>query len=154
MSLLTPIKLEISKKLKDGNYRKSFFRRQAENEIATSIRTLRKKRNKRQSDLAKEAQMKQSAISRIEQAEYGGWSLNTLFRVADALDARLRVIFEPSETVMEHYREMESETIESDQHIKIHESTIAAGNITDINGAGTADSAEWEHREYYASINY
>ncbi len=51
--------------------------------------------------------MKQSAISRIEQADYGNWSLNTLFRVADALDARLCISFDPIEEVVAQYKDEE-----------------------------------------------
>lgn len=105
MSLISSIKLNIAEKLeKDKNYRSRFFRGQAQDIIAMSIRELRKKRKKTQINLAKESNMKQSAISRIEQADYCGWSLNVLFRVADALGARLRVSFEPVEDVIDWYR--------------------------------------------------
>jgi transcriptional regulator with XRE-family HTH domain len=114
VSHLTSIKTKISEKLGDAEYRKRFFRGQAEDEIAMSIKALREKRKKRQVDLAKDSGMKQSAVSRIEQADYCGWSLKTLFRVADALDARLRITFEPSENVIEHYRELEAEALEQD----------------------------------------
>ena len=59
--------------------------------------------------------MKQSAISRIEQAEYSGWSFNTLLRVADALGARLRVTFEPAESVIERYEENEVVAVKTAQ---------------------------------------
>jgi transcriptional regulator with XRE-family HTH domain len=127
MALISSIKLDISNKLeKDRDFRKYFFRSQTEDEIAISIRSLREKRKKRQIDLAIEAKMRQSAISRIEQADYGGWSLKTLFRVADALDARVRVIFEPVETVIEHYKEMESEINKDEQRAEFHESSALA----------------------------
>ena len=114
VSHLTSIKTKISEKLGDAEYRRKIFRGQAEDEIAMSIKALREKRNKRQVDLAKDSGMKQSAVSRIEQADYRGWSLKTLFRVADALDARLRITFEPSETVIEHYRELEAGALGQD----------------------------------------
>lgn len=108
MASISPIKLNITKKLKeDKAYRKRFFRGQTQDEIAMGLRSLREKRGKRQTDLAKESGMKQSAISRIEQAEYSGWSFTTLLRVADTLDARLRVIFEPAEIVIERYEQNE-----------------------------------------------
>lgn len=98
MSLTSPIKLNIAQKIeKDKDYRKKFFQRRTQDEIAMSIRGLRENRKMRQVDLAKKSDMKQSAISRIEQADYSAWSLTTLFRVADALEARLRVVFEPVE---------------------------------------------------------
>jgi transcriptional regulator with XRE-family HTH domain len=124
VSHLTSIKTKISEKLGDAEYRKRFFRGQAEDEIAMSIKALREKRKKRQVDLAKDSGMKQSAVSRIEQADYRGWSLKTLFRVADALDARLRIIFEPSETVIEHYRELEAGTFEQGMKKQMEEKKV------------------------------
>ncbi len=109
MSLISPIKLNIADKLeKDKKFRKHFFRVQAQDKIAMNIRKLRKKRKKKQAELAKETNMMQSAVSRIEQADYSGWSFNTLFRVADALEARLTVSFEPVEDVINWYREKEA----------------------------------------------
>ena len=65
-----------------------------QDEIASQIRGLRKERRLTQSQFADLAQMKQSAVSRIEQAEYSSWTLSTLFKAADALGARVRVIIE------------------------------------------------------------
>lgn len=116
MSLISPIKLNIADKLeKNKKFRERFFRGQAQDIIAMNIRGLRKKRQKRQVDLAKESKMKQSAVSRIEQADYAGWSLNTLFRVADVLDARLRVSLEPSEDVIDGYRKKEAVATTNDK---------------------------------------
>lgn len=61
----------------------------------------------RQTDLAKAARMKQSAVSRIEQAEYSRWGFNTLIRIADALDARVRIQFEAAEDVIEEYEKQD-----------------------------------------------
>ena len=108
MALISPLKLNIARRLKeDREFRKSFFQGQAQDEIAMNIRSLREKRTMRQVDLAKKSKMKQSAISRIEQADYSSWSFNTLLRVADALDARLRVMLEPAEIVIARYEENE-----------------------------------------------
>lgn len=108
MASISPIKLNIAKRLReDKKYRERFFRGQTQDEIAMGIRSLREERKLRQTELAKKSGMKQSAISRIEQADYSGWSFSTLLRVADALDARLRVIFEPAEIVIDRYEEKE-----------------------------------------------
>jgi transcriptional regulator with XRE-family HTH domain len=139
MSHLTSIKLNLAEKLKDKEYRKRFFRGQAEDEIAISIRSLREKREKRQVDLATESGMKQSAISRIEQADYCGWSLKTLFRIADALDARLRVVFDPVEFVIEQYKEIESNISQEDQCIELHEASEGTGNIPEKESWDTPD---------------
>jgi transcriptional regulator with XRE-family HTH domain len=119
MALISPIKLNIAERLKkDKNFRGRFFRGRAQDEIAMSIRGLREKRQMRQVDLSKASGMKQSAISRIEQADYSAWSFNTLFRVADALDARIRVIFEPIENVIEGYKEKEREATIASENVQ------------------------------------
>ena len=128
MSFIRPLKLNIAKKLEmDKKYRERFFRGQAQDIIAMSIRTLREKRSMRQSDLATESGIKQSAISRVEQAEYSAWTFKTLFRVANALDARLRITLEPMEDVIKKYKEMEKITEKTEpatssdsQYTKIH----------------------------------
>jgi transcriptional regulator with XRE-family HTH domain len=129
MELISPIKLNIVKKLKEDNsYRKRFFRRRTQDDIAMSIRSLREKRQMRQVDLAVESKMKQSAVSRIEQAEYSAWSLTTLFRIADALDARLRVIIDPIESVIEDYEREEKIIIKEHEPDMTAVSSIASAN--------------------------
>ena len=109
MALISPLKLNIARRLKEDKlFRKRFFQRQAQDETAMSIRSLREKRKLRQIDLAKKSKMKQSAISRIEQSDYSSWSFTTLLRVADALDARLHVTLEPAETVISLYEPQET----------------------------------------------
>lgn len=108
MNSLKSIKLRIAEKLKDEGYRRRFFRGLAQDEVAQQIRSLRKKRGLIQKDLARQTGMYQSAVSRLEQAEYSRWSLPTLWRIADALDARIRVIFEPAEDVLKHYERLEA----------------------------------------------
>jgi len=132
MPSLTPIKLGLSERIaKDKSFRNRFFRGQAQDEIAMSIVSLRKLRAKRQIDLATEAGMKQSAISRIEQANYSKWSLTTLWRVAEALDSRLRVTFEPVEGVIEHYKEKEREleNQQREQTVGVHEAMALRSDI-------------------------
>ena len=102
------IKLNLAEKLKNKAYRLAFFRARAQDDTAANIRSLREKRELPQTELAKLARMKQSAISRIEQAEYSSWTYRTLQRVAEALDARLVVIFEPAEDVIARYKNMEN----------------------------------------------
>src|SRR5262249_49273709 len=104
---LTDIRLGLTEKLRDPEYRHEFFRVITQDDIAAQIRSLREKRGLRQVDFAKAAEMKQSAVSRIEQAEYSRWSFTTLMRVARALDARLRVIFEPAEVGIREFEEAE-----------------------------------------------
>ena len=109
MESLAPIRLEIAKKLEDKAYRSAYFRAQAQDDIATQIRALRGRVGFTQAQLAERCGMKQSAISRIEQADYSGWTFSTLWRIADALDSRLRVLFEPAHDVIAEYARRELE---------------------------------------------
>jgi transcriptional regulator with XRE-family HTH domain len=106
MNSLSPIELGLFTRLKkDRAFRRRFFEQLAQDEVAMQIRALRLKAGfTRQADFAREAKMQQSAVSRIESANYRGWSYRTLLRVAAALDARLRITFEPAERAVSRYR--------------------------------------------------
>jgi len=103
MNLVKSINLNIAQKLEQREYRDAFFEEWAKDEISDQIRHLRKTRKLRQVDIAKETGMKQSAVSRIEQSQYSNWNFATLLRIARALDARVRVVFEPAEDVIKEY---------------------------------------------------
>lgn len=109
MPLISQIKLNLAQRLKDRKFRHRFFQGRTRDEIAMSIRELREMRNLRQADLAKGCSMKQSAISRIESTAYSGWNMKTLLRIAEALDVRIKVEFEPMEAVVKRYEEREKE---------------------------------------------
>jgi hypothetical protein len=66
----------------------------------------------RQREVASLTKTGQSAISRIEKAEYDGWTFKTLIGIADALRARLRISFEPIEAVALSYQAQEPLTID------------------------------------------
>ena len=107
-SMLSPIKTKISQKLRDRNYRHAFFKGRAEDEIAYDLRRFRKERGLNQSELAQLCGMKQSAISRIEQASYSKWNFSTLWRIAEALDVRVRVTIDDSAVAISQYEQSES----------------------------------------------
>ena len=112
MSLLSPVRIKgrLAVKLNHLSFRRRFFRLRAQEETAQQIRELRDRRGLRQVDLAKRAKMRQSAVSRIEQAGYSAWTYKTLLRVAEALDAQLRIVFEPSEDVIARYQREEADS--------------------------------------------
>jgi transcriptional regulator with XRE-family HTH domain len=66
--------------------------------VALQIAALREQAGLSQKDLAKILKTSQQQISRLESPGYEGHSLSTLRRVADALHARVRIVFEPAET--------------------------------------------------------
>jgi transcriptional regulator with XRE-family HTH domain len=96
-------------KLRDPSRRRKIFVRMAQDEIAMQIRALREERGYlTQATFAEHAGMQQSAVSRIENADYQGWTMKTLFKVANALDARLRVSFERAEDVVRRFDHREN----------------------------------------------
>ena len=101
---LPSINLGVSRKLRSNRaYRQSFFLAESSALIAKQLIELRKRRGLNQSQVAEALETGQPAISRVERADYRNWSFNTLRRLADAMDARLRVIIEPSEDVLGEY---------------------------------------------------
>jgi transcriptional regulator with XRE-family HTH domain len=107
-SMLSPIKTNISQKLRDKRYRDAFFRGRGQDEIAHDLRRFRKERGLNQGELARLCGMKQSAISRIEQASYSKWNFTTLWRIARALDVRVRVTIEDAKEAVREYERRES----------------------------------------------
>ena len=107
MASLKSIELRLAEKLRDKTYRQEFFRGLTQDEIAMQVRTLRKQRGLRQADLARLTDTAQSAISRLEQADYSRWGFNTLMSIADALDARVRFVLEPAEEAIQHFEALE-----------------------------------------------
>lgn len=66
-------------------------------DIAVQIHALRRKRGLTQKQLAGVIGVKQSNIARLEDADYRGYSLQTLEKIAQALDALVDIIFTPKE---------------------------------------------------------
>lgn len=67
-------------------------------EVALQLAALRERAGISQKELARRLKSSQQHISRLESPSYEGHSLPNLRRVARALNARVRVVFEPSET--------------------------------------------------------
>ncbi len=104
---LSSIDLGLREILSDPVRRQEFFRTVTQDDIAAQIRALRKVRGLTQTKFAELAGMKQSAVSRIEQAEYASWALATLFRAAGALNARWRMILEPCEDAVKEFLDLD-----------------------------------------------
>ncbi len=65
-------------------------------DVALQIAQLREKAGLSQKELAKILKTSQQQISRLESPGYEGHTLSTLRRVAAALSANIRVVFEPA----------------------------------------------------------
>ncbi|MCH8041414.1 MAG: helix-turn-helix transcriptional regulator [Nitrospinae bacterium] len=118
------IRNKLAQKFQDKTYFDKFFRQRVQDEIALGIQNLREMRTLNQAELAELCTMKQSAISRIENADYASWNFKTLSRVAEALDARLKVLLETREEVIKEYQGHEIVGEESSEPMIINSSAI------------------------------
>lgn len=66
-------------------------------DVALQIAALREKAGLTQKALARKLKTSQQQISRLESPAYEGHSLSMLRRVAHALDAEVKVVFEPEQ---------------------------------------------------------
>src|SRR5688572_737495 len=66
-------------------------------DVALQLTALRQQAGLSQKELARRLKTSQQHISRLESPGYEGHSLANLRRVASALNARVRVVFEPDE---------------------------------------------------------
>jgi transcriptional regulator with XRE-family HTH domain len=105
---LNPIRLKLSEKLLDWTYFHRFFDERTRDELAIQLRELRQLRGLSQVKFAAESGMKQSAVSRIEQSDYSGWTYKTLLRAAMTLKARLKIELIPAERVIADYEHREA----------------------------------------------
>lgn len=64
-------------------------------DVALQITALREQAGLSQKELARLLKTSQQQISRLESPSYEGHSLATLRRIAEVLNARVRVVFEP-----------------------------------------------------------
>jgi transcriptional regulator with XRE-family HTH domain len=100
---LGSIDLNIDEKFKDADYKAAFLEARLVDEVAHNLRLIREQQNMRQSELAERSGTKQAAISRIERSEQANWNIKTLFRLALALDYRLKIVFQPMEEALREF---------------------------------------------------
>ncbi len=85
--------------VKNSRKRKESLQRERENlGIARQVYNLRTRANLSQKELADLVGTTQSAISRLEDADYDGHSLTMLRRIAAALNQRVQVRFVPNDS--------------------------------------------------------
>jgi transcriptional regulator with XRE-family HTH domain len=85
---------QLRKEFADPEYRAAYANSFIDAWIAMQIRSIREQREMTQKQLAEVLHTTQTAISRLENANYSGRSISTLKEVAKALDCRLKVSFE------------------------------------------------------------
>ncbi len=88
----------LEEQLKDEQFAVRFHRAGEAWDVALQLAALRKKAGLSQKELAQKLKTSQQQISRLESPGYEGHSLSMLRRVAQVLNVRLRVTFEPDST--------------------------------------------------------
>jgi transcriptional regulator with XRE-family HTH domain len=113
----------LKEQLKDPAFAGRFKRAGEAWDVALQIAALRQQAGLLQKELAKLLKTSQQQISRMESPDYEGHSLSMLRRVAGALHAHVRVIFEPEKKGSE-MRVAEESAVYGVRHAKtkrIHE---------------------------------
>jgi DNA-binding transcriptional regulator YiaG len=87
----------LEQQLRDPAFAARFERAGEAWDVALQIAALRQQAGLSQKDLARLLKTSQQQVSRLESPGYEGHSLSMLRRVADALNARVRIVFEPAD---------------------------------------------------------
>ena len=85
----------LGEQMKDPEFAASFEQAGEAWDIALQLTALREKAGLSQKEVARRLNTSQQHISRLESPSYKGHSLSNLRRLAGALNARVKVTFEP-----------------------------------------------------------
>src|SRR6266571_1352039 len=88
------LRQQLKHSLQDEEYRHAYADEHLNLSIATQTKVIREQQGMTQEELAVKIGTKQAGVSRLESANYSGWSTAALRRLARAFDLRLRVSFE------------------------------------------------------------
>ncbi len=144
-------------RFKSKDYRNSYVSTRVRSSIAWQIRELRESSRMSQSELAKRIGTRQSAVSRLENTEYGRASVQTLLDVATALDVALVVRFvsydeflfqhgnmNPSalsvETFSSTYERYANQDTQNDTHSKLLKRILARRDANSVHPFSTITS--------------
>ena len=98
-------------KWRDAEYRRAYLLASIEQGIAWQIKTNRNARGLSQTDLANALGTKQSAVSRLEDPSYGGYTLDTLVSVAQAFDCAVSLRFVPYSALARESQDLSPEAL-------------------------------------------
>ncbi len=92
--------------LRDKEYRDGFVEGHVRTGLAYQIRALREARNWSQEELGKRLGTSQSVVARLENPDYGKFSLTTLLKLASTFDVALDVRFTGFGELLETTRDL------------------------------------------------
>src|SRR5437867_6601772 len=144
---LTAARQRLIEKLKRKKYRDAYVVDHIKTWIAYQIRANREERGLNQTQLGKRAGRKpQNVVSRLEDPDYGKYSIQTLLKIASAFDVALLVKFVPFSRWVREYDDVSPEKLvvkefdEDDEMLKewaLEEAEAEAARIEKKEG-GTA----------------
>ena len=94
----TTLKEYITEQMKDPEFKKAWDDLDPEFELLASMIKVRERKGITQAELAKRLGTKQSAISRLENGAFSKATVETLKKIADALDSRLIIKLQSKKT--------------------------------------------------------
>lgn len=124
----------------DKEYRDGYLHAHVRTSIAFQMRALRKKFNLSQKDLAVKTGKTQSVVSRLESADYGRMSVQTLLDVASGLNVALVVRFASYPEFLNQAANMAEKDMQPET---INESLSAAESLAAEQGVATAVPNKW-----------
>ena len=100
--------------------------------IALQVRELRESKNLSQSDLAAKTGTHQSAISRLENTDYGRMSVQTLIDLATAMDVALVVKFASYEDFLSQHSDVRPSALSAESFSETYERCADSTNRREI----------------------
>ena len=91
--------------LKNKKFRDAYAAEHAKTSLPIQIYTLREQRGLSQSQLAERAKTTQTVISRLEDPDYGNFTIASLLKIASALDVALLVKFVPFTRLLNEFED-------------------------------------------------
>lgn len=133
---MTGIRKNIWQRLKQSFvFRSAYKAEHAKAGVAYQIKAMREDRGWLQSDLAAKANKSQSNIARLEDSDYGKFSVQTLLEIADAFDVWLSIEFVPFSIGLQRTENRTSAALNAisfDSDWESREQSIAASAVSII----------------------
>ena len=109
---MSVISKRFADELAEKEMRDAYLSAQTRTKLINQIRAIRNRRGWSQGQFAEILGKPQSNVSRLENREYGSFTLNTLFELASAFDVGLIVEFVPYENFLLHTRDLSTENLQ------------------------------------------
>jgi transcriptional regulator with XRE-family HTH domain len=132
---MTVISKRFADELSEKEMRDAYLSAQTRTKLTNQIRAIRSQRGWSQGEFAKRLDKPQSNVSRLENREYGSFTLNTLFELASAFDVGLVVEFVQYDDFLRRTHDL------SPSHLQVQSFSRASLETLCLNGVATEKDA-------------